>query len=267
MTWVSPALNESEAVKLAAFEEGIPPYMRKAVVDWVVSITGAYTPDKQLLGLMTLALKQTFPAHRGGMEAYLVRLDDHILVTVLDWLLYHIPDAKQKSKNLEIILRIGRSEWAVVSLEEGQPRIARRIPEGVMANLKELVGSSTLAGSLLAESFNAIYGPTPNPDHAYGLSVKAVETLACPKFLPKNTRATLSQVFAHLERKEVSLPLREANAPDKELIVSMMRKLFNGAERHGSETYEHVSLDGAKTAFSLATALLTLLSEDLITIT
>lgn len=267
MTWASPAMDDDEFATLTAIEPGIPPYMRQHVTDWILKTLGGYpTLDPDAAADLALAFKLEINSNYRNWERKLNGAADERVVTILDWLLYHSAGARYGSDRLQEILDKGRSEWTVSVLEAGQPRIARRIPEGVQVTLLDAVSRTGAAGSLLAEAFNSIYGVSSNPNHAYDMCVKAVETLASPKFLPNNPRATLGSVYAHLNQKTVSLDLREADVADKELIVGMMKKLFLGAERHGSNDYQHVSLDGAKTALSLATALLSMLHEDVITV-
>lgn len=264
--WASPALDDEKFARLTAIEAGIPGYMRQPVTAWMTDVVRIDYKGDQWIELLALAMKVEIPKQQRRFETFMAKWEDSLLVTALDWFLYHNDYAAARSNDLKTILDVGRSEWKVTAFEDGSPRMTRRIPHGVEEFTASIVERTGAAGSLLAEAFNAVYGSHPNPDHAYGLSVKAVETLACPKFLPSSTRATLGAVYAHLERKDVHLPLRDANAPDKELVVAMMRKLFLGAERHGSETYEHVSLEGAKTALSLAAALLSMLHEDVIVV-
>lgn len=267
MTWTSPVNDDGTPARLSAIEPGIPSYMRSHVADWAVHVLGGqYNTNEAVINRMSLQLKEALPTNATVLGRYLAVSTDSFLVTALDWLLYHEPNAQTGSGILKFILDQGRSEWTVNEIEEGRPRISRRIPEGVELVLADTVERLGTAGVLLAEAFNSIYGATPNPNHAYDMCVKSVETLACPKFLPNSTRATLGSVSTHLAQKTVTLPLREAGAPDKDLIVGMMRKLFLGAERHGSNDYQHVSLEGAKTALSLATALLSILHEDVVTV-
>lgn len=266
MTWASPAMNDDEFAKLTAVEPGIPPYMRRHVISWTLNAMGGYPRlDGDVAADLALTLKVDMSDSYRDWEAYLQGTSDARFVTILDWLMYHTADAAYESERLQELLDNGHSEWTVSHLED-PPRMAKRIPEGVQETLERTVSLTGAAGSLLAQAFNSIYGASPNPNHAYDLAVKSVETFACPLFLPSNTRATLGSVYAHLSQKDVSLPLREADVPDKELIVDMMKKLFLGAERHGSTDYQHVSLEGAKAALSLATALLSMLHEDVITV-
>ena len=266
--WVSPAMDEEEFTRITAIEPGIPRYMREQLAKWIVDECGGRSYfDKDVAKALTLVFKSPFPEYGPNFETYIRDLPDKILVSVIDWMLYHdVQTVAVNSKNLQSILDLGRSEWTIGELEEDRPRMTRRIPEGVEEAYRDVVAKTEAAGSLLAEAFNSVYGAQPNANEAYGLSVKAVETIACPRFLPASTRATLGSVISHLSNKSVALPLREGNVPDKDLIVSMMRKLWEGGERHGSETYQHVSIPGAKTALALAFSLVSMLHEDTITV-
>lgn len=267
--WVSPVMGPEEHARLTAIEPGIPDYMKPQVQDWILQRSRNESSwfDEDVPKYMALAFKRSFSTRSDYFEGQIRGLDENQLVSVTDWMLfYDIHGARRDAHELKMVLDIGRSEWTVSTLEPDLPRVAKRIPSGVQAAYEDIVSKTSAAGSLLAQAFNAVYGANPNSDSAYGLSVKAVETLACPKYLPSNTRATLGTVITHVSQKSVALPLREGHVPDKDLIVSMMRKLWAGGERHGSETYQHVSLDGAKVALALAFSLVSMLHEDVITV-
>ena len=266
--WVSPALDQTEFAEMTAIEPGIPNYMRAQLTKWITDRCGGDSYlDLSIPRALTLVFKDEFPEYGLNFRDHLEGLDDDQLVSVIDWMLYHdIKNLKSDYSHLKSILDLGRSEWTVAEVEERKPRMSRRIPAGVDESYRDVVAKTEAAGSLLAEAFNAIYGAQPNANESYGLSVKAVETIACPRYLPTSTRATLGSVIAHLANKDVQLPLLDGNVPDKDLIVSMMRKLWAGGERHGSETYQHVSIPGAKTALALAFSLVSMLHEETITV-
>ena len=265
--WVSPAMDEEEFAEMTAIEPGIPEYMREQISKWVTDKCGESRFSTAIPKALTLIFKENFPEYPQNFEYKLRMLDDNKLVSVIDWLLFHKAGSiVPKNYELKGMLDLGRSEWTITELEDGKPRMSRRIPEGVDASYRDVVAKTEAAGGLLAEAFNAIYGSQPKANESYGLSVKAVETIACPRYLPTNTRATLGSVIAHLGNKDVILPLRAGNVPDKDLIVSMMRKLWEGGERHGSETYEHVSIPGAKAALALAFSLVSMLHEDVVAV-
>src|SRR5579859_1004701 len=154
-----------------------------------------------------------------------------------------------------MFLDSGRAGWQIMADEQSRPRMTRWIPDGVRIAYDDVISKTALAGRLLMEAFEHAYEATTNPGHSYMQSVKAVETLACPRFLPDNRRATLGRVIDHLNREAVSLPLKEKNAPHA-TVVKMMQLLWEGADRHaGQEDYADVSGEGARTAHALAVAL------------
>lgn len=262
-------MGSKEHAELTAIETGIPPYMRPQVWDWIVqrSRNESVCFDEDVPKSMSLAFKRDFSTREDYFEQQIRALDDNELVSAMDWMLYFdIHRARSEAQCLKMVLDLGRSEWTVSLLDPDVPRVARRIPSGVERAYEDIVGKTSAAGSLLAQAFNAVYGATPNSDSAYGLSVKAVETIACPKVLPLNPRATLGTVISHLGNKDVSLPLLEGHVPAKELIMGMMKKLWTGGERHGSETYQHVTMEGAKASLALAFSLVSMLHEDVITV-
>lgn len=263
-------MGPEEHAKLTAIEPGIPSYMRPQVCDWLLQRSRNESAwfDEDVPKFMALTFKREFSTREVYFEGQVRALDDNELISAMDWMLYYdIHGAKRDAQSLKMVLDLGRSEWTVSLLEPDMPRVAKRIPAGVEIAYEDIVSKTASAGGLLAQAFNAVYGASPNSDSAYGLSVKAVETLACPRYLPASTRATLGAVIAHLSQKNVALPLLEGNVPDKDLIVAMMRKLWAGGERHGSESYQHVSLEGAKAALALAFSLVSMLHEDVITVT
>lgn len=258
-----------EYAELTAIETGIPPYMRPQIWDWIVqrSRNESVWFDEDVPKFMSLAFKRDFSTRQDYFEQQIRALDDNELVSAMDWMLYFdIHRARSEAQGLKMVLDLGRSEWTVSLLDPDVPRVAKRIPSGVERAYEDIVSKTSAAGSLLAQAFNAVYGASPNSDSAYGLSVKAVEMIACPKVLPLNPRATLGTVISHLGNKDVSLPLLEGHVPAKELITGMMKKLWTGGERHGSETYQHVTMEGAKASLALAFSLVSMLHEDVITV-
>lgn len=266
--WFPPATDGATLLRLTAVEGGFPPYLRTPVVEWVIGTTyyrGRYLPAlAQNLGLR---LKMEMPTEEVRFRSFLHQVDDDILVRALDAMFYfEIMAAVTRSSALFEILEAGSSVWTVAGIDEKRPRLVQKLPSGLSQAFGDVTSKSALAGKLLAEAFEATYGAVPNPNHAYDLCVKAVETLACPAFIPKNTsRATLGAVISHLERKAVSLPLIEKNATHGDTITRMMRLLWEGGQRHGNGNYEHVSLEGARTAQALAFSLVALIHEGLIT--
>lgn len=229
----------------------VPPYL-----DWSDGVPQA----------LSRFLKTQVPSDGQLFFIYLSQRGSDDLANIIDCMLfYDLGRARGASDLLATLLDQSRAGWAVTRDDQFRPRLTRRIPEGVRMSYDSAMNTAALAGKLLAEAFEHAYGTSPNPGHSYMQSVKAVETLACPRFLPSNSRATLGTVIAHLNGKQISLPLKERNAPHGETLVRMMQLLWQGADRHGGqEDYSDVSPDGAKAAHSLAVCLVQLLHERLI---
>ncbi|GIU55667.1 hypothetical protein NicSoilC12_14160 [Arthrobacter sp. NicSoilC12] len=265
--WVPPVMGVEELTRLTAVEPGYPTYMKEQIIRWVVDTStlpnGAFMPS--VPQELSLRMKRLIPADLGPFTSFLWKAADDLLTNLIDAMLYfRLGRSYRTADKLASILDSSRSEWQVQPIG-GRSRITQRIPTGVQISYEDVVNKTALAGSLLAEAFEATYGMAPNPNHAYDLSVKAVETLACHAFIPNNTtRATLGAVIAHLQQKTVSLPLIEKNASHGETITKMMRLLWEGGQRHGDGNYQHVSLAGAKTAQALAFSLVAMIHEGLI---
>lgn len=261
-------MNVAGYERLGTIEVGFPDYLRRQVVPWIAACARNYSGYfiEEVSEKLSLRLKTPLPDEDYAFRDFLNAADHDFIANVIDAMFYFdLGSAAEKADDLEEILDDGKSEWAVESMA-GKPRLVKRIPAGVQLAYEDVVNKVSLAGQLLAEAFDSVYGVTPNPNHAYDLCVKAVETIACPAFIPNNvTRGTLGAVISHLEQKSVSLPLIQKNADHGETLTKMMRLLWEGGHRHGSGHYEHVSLKGAKTAQALAFSLVAMIHEGLIT--
>lgn len=265
--WVPPVATREELERLAAIESGFPVYVHGQIIEWAIKCChykgqfNPYFPDS-----LGRKLKRVFSNHPIYFENELNGLSDGDLANVVDCLLFFTAK-RQEAEYLKEVLEESRAGWSLVKDSNGKFRVTETIPSGVSQSFEDVMNKTAKAGKLLAEAFEAAYGVSPNPNHAYDLSVKAVETLACPAFIPNNTkRATLGAVIGHLEQATVSLPLIEKHAAHGETITKMMRLLWEGGQRHGDEGYEHVSLAGARTAHALATCLISMIHEGVITV-
>lgn len=266
--WVPPAMDVAGYERLGTIELGFPDYLRRQVVSWIAACARTYSGYfiEEVSEKLSLRLKTPLPDDAFGFQEYLNAADHGFVANVIDAMLYfNLGSAVENADDLKEVLEEGKSEWALESVA-GRPRLVERIPTGVQLAYEDIVNKTALAGQLLAEAFDSVYGVTPNPNHSYDLCVKAVETVACRAFIPNNvTRGTLGAVISHLEQKSVSLPLIQKNAGHGETLTKMMRLLWEGGQRHGSGHYEHVSLEGAKTAQALAFSLVAMIHEGLIT--
>lgn len=264
--WVPPAMTGEEYERLTAIETGFPDYVRGQINKWVeeASCPGGYF-DPEVPAFLSRQLKTIFNQTYEKFSAQVGQMSDRELANVIDCMLFHELRSCDLVK-LDQMLNESRAGWSMTRDEANRIRLTQTQPSGVVQAYEDVMNKTAKAGKLLAEAYESAYGVSTNPNHAYDLSVKAVETLACPAFLPKNNRATLGSVIIHLEKRTVSLPLLEKNANHRETLTKMMRLLWEGGTRHGEESYEHVSLPGARTAHALATCLVSMLHEDVITV-
>lgn len=264
--WIPPVATRDERERLASIESGFPEFVRGQVTQWVMDRSrfgGRF--DSRLPDFLGRKMKRIFDNDPDGFEAGLNQLSDGDLANVVDCVLFFVATARE-AKYLQEMLAESRAGWSLTKHVGGKYRVTETIPSGVVQAFEDVINKTSKAGKLLAEGFEAAYGVSPNPNHAYDLSVKAVETLACHVFLPTSTRATLGAVISHLEKKSVALPLIEKNAAHGETVTRMMRLLWEGGQRHGEEGYEHVSLAGARTAHALATCLVSMIHEKVINV-
>jgi hypothetical protein len=146
---------------------------------------------------------------------------------------------------------------------------------GVDAQLEIVAADKTVTGRLLGlqikggahEAWNKIYALKPDPGGAYADSVRAVEAVACPLFLPAADSPTLGQVRAHLDQARSIYELviaNKGNVPASiDVIVEMIGTLWFGhRDRHeGGPTSGPISPESAEAAVSLAVSLVHLLSS------
>jgi hypothetical protein len=78
-------------------------------------------------------------------------------------------------------------------------RLERRVDPATVAAFERIAATANDEASLhLRQAWQATYGRDPEPSHAYGEAVRAVEAVACPLVLPKDRTPTLGKVIKHL---------------------------------------------------------------------
>lgn len=267
--WVPPGATPEEMEHLTKIEAGIPEYMRPHVEEWLCRTLEWHLSDWDIKGVreLSLRMKTDFGGDQDQFRQRVSRLSERDLVWAVDAALaYSIGRARMTTHSLAKTLEDGRAGWMLSKDAEGSPRLTERIPSGVREAFDYAAQATTRAGRHLADAFEASYGVAPNPSHSYSESVKAVEALAIPAFLPRDTNATLGKVVNHLNSKVVSIPhVRQKNANHQTTVVGMMQTLWEASERHeGQDTYSDITPEGAKAAHSLAVCLVQLVHEGLI---
>jgi hypothetical protein len=88
---------------------------------------------------------------------------------------------------------------------------------------------ATSAGDHLAQAWRAVYGRALDPREAYEQSVKAVEAACVGVVLPRDKKATLGKVIAHLRSTPGEWRVRPATgAHGIETFTAMMDLLWTG---------------------------------------
>lgn len=265
--WVPPITTAEEMERLTKIESGFPDYMIDQVRAWILQActSGGYW-SVDVPEALSRHLKTRLPSDFDAFSDVVRKSGSDTLAILIDCLLFHnLGEAQRLADWLGGILDEGRAGWSITTDDWGRPRLTHRIPAGVRESFEQTMSASTLAGMFLSDAFECAYGASANPGHAYTQSVKAVEAVAIPAFLPENRNATLGRVIQYLNSKDVSLPLREKNASHRSVVVGMMQTLWEGVERHaGQEGYKDVTVPGAKAAHSLAVALVQMIHEGLV---
>ncbi|MGP0026925.1 MAG: hypothetical protein ACLPKE_26745 [Streptosporangiaceae bacterium] len=122
------------------------------------------------------------------------------------------------------------------------------------------------AARRLTLAWNKIYALKPDPGGAYHDAVRAVEAVACPLFLPKDSEPTLGKVITHLDQATGKYQLVIADRSNQpasiDAVREMMRVLWFGhRDRHeGGPTSAPITPESAQAAVSIAVSLVHLLA-------
>jgi hypothetical protein len=286
--------TEEEIAQYDALHDGVPYWMRSAFWEWVKSsITrfrrftdrlGQYSAvDEDLAEAMCQQLRLPLPpirrdseewrfAPRAVGEAQLNETMKTLMAApnplqVADYILAY----REGVDTGRLAALLDRSKSAFeIGVRAGKIGLVRRVPLGVQRAADSVMGRAGRAGIRLAQAWQELYGIDPNPSEAYRLAIQSVEDAAVPVVSPKNARATLGTVIADIESQaNWKLPMiqEHASAPTSEVLVGMMRALWNGQhDRHGGQPSApgNVSEEEAKVAVGLAVVLVDWFSAGLV---
>ena len=118
----------------------------------------------------------------------------------------------------------------------------------------------------LLAAWNAIYALKPDPSGAYRDTIRAVEAVANPLFLPAAQAPTLGQVIRHLDERgsdyEMVIANKTGRPADVNTVLGMMRLLWEGhRDRHeGGPTTAPITPESAQAAVAVAVTLVHLLA-------
>lgn len=232
-----------------------------------------------LVGVVCLRLRlPSAVLNNGKPEAALANYQDKnnpmIFMEIVDALLAGLTETNPYSSGsygattrdlrmkLDYILTQGGSAYMINPEEDG---LCRRVNETLQASLDAAVlaadKQSQGAGAHLREAFAAAYGISPNPSTAYSQSVKAVEAVANPLFLPKSPEPTLGAVRSTLDqgrnKYEMVVQDRTGAPASIDAVVELLNLLWHGQrDRHaGGPTSQPVTQEAAETAVHTAALL------------
>ncbi|MFK4070409.1 hypothetical protein [Streptomyces sp. NPDC029674] len=165
-------------------------------------------------------------------------------------------------QELDYILTEGGSAYTVNPDKNG---LCRRVDVTLRRSLEAAVQAADKqgqdAGKHLREAFAAAYGISPNPSVAYSESVKAVEAVANPLFLPKSPEPTLGAVRSTLDqgrnKYEMVVQDRTGDPANINAAVELLNLLWHGQrDRHaGGPTTRPMTQEAAETAVHTAALL------------
>ncbi|SNX88171.1 hypothetical protein SAMN06272735_8607 [Streptomyces sp. TLI_55] len=255
--------------------EGLPDHLAVPVRHWALEALRNYV----LVGVVCLRLRlpSTVLNSRAPDEAlanYQDKNNPMIFLEIVDALLAGLADtnpyssgnygatARDLRTKLDYILTEGGSAYMVNPERDG---LCRRVNETLRESLEAAVQAADKqtqgAGTHLREAFSAAYGISPNPSVAYSQSVKAVEAVANPLFLPKSPEPTLGAVRSTLDqgrnKYEMVVQDRTGAPAGINAVVELLNLLWHGQrDRHaGGPTSQPVTQEAAETAVHAAALL------------
>ncbi|MFD8375340.1 hypothetical protein ACFV2Z_31915 [Streptomyces sp. NPDC059688] len=255
--------------------EGLPDHLSVPVRQWSLKTMSNYV----LVGVVCLRLRlpSTVLNSRVPEEAlanYQDKSNPMIFMEIVDALLAGLAEAnpygagrynvsaRDLRVELDYILTEGGSAYMVNPEADG---LCRRVNETLRESLEAAVQAADKqtqgAGTHLREAFAAAYGISPNPSVAYSQSVKAVEAVANPLFLPKSPEPTLGAVRSTLDqgrnKYEMVVQDRTGAPAGINAVVELLNLLWHGQrDRHaGGPTSQPVTQEAAETAVHAAALL------------
>lgn len=265
--WYKRGANQAD---LAVLHPGVPEWMKKQLLAWVTSVTQESYLDewanRRMRPNVSILMDYETAVRRPeslvsvfrdfGVSSLFTRMGQDEFLDFVDFLVFTVqqqPNSAQVLRMLEVLLSDGGSEWSV-GTRDGFASLEKRVPEGVVAAVDEVVALSGEAGRLLAESWHAAFGKSPDAEEAYEKAIKAVEEAGARMVSPNNSKTTLGTMIRDMKaQKDWKLDL---SAQDADVPVKMAEALWIGQEsRHGGNGYRKPSRTEAEAAVLLAVPL------------
>ena len=221
----APVMNDSPAPV-----EGVPPWARRSLLQWLAPILGAVQRSDRLAGtrstdFLTLAERRLHIAldwrddENSAFNHLLGRMgaDEEFFLRVLAIAIEHVDygysfqEQREALQQLADTLTDAGMAWRLdiqqVATGEswhGQPMyrdvrtLQRRTSHEAVVAVHGIAQYAPDPGKHLGSAWNYAFGRNPDPGHAYGEAIKAVEAAAVPVVLPNDPAATLGKVIGQL---------------------------------------------------------------------
>lgn len=289
--WLPLGTEPGSAHLYEGLHEGVPPWMKKALIAWLEAILRHEIEDEgpgkilheierglrseiYVRDLATYNLVSYVLSHFTSMGQELL-LTDYMLSR---WDIESLGGEESAAEliadpttwmgTLEETLSESGSAWRVGLRYPDAFGLIKRVPEGVQSAADTVMTSGGHAGKTLAKAWGEAFGHNPNPREAYRLAVEAVEDAAIPhlNFTPAEN-PTLGSVIRKIngskrDAGEWTLPLQreDDHYSNGQTVVAMLKSLWAGqVDRHGGEQEHHskihVEQAAAETAVLMAVPL------------
>ena len=136
--------------------------------------------------------------------------------------------------------------------------LTRRVDSTAQAAVEAAIAEESTASAPLAAAWQATFGRQPDPTAGYREAVLAVETVACPVFLPNDAAPTLGKAISHLNdtlARWTVAGLDDERQPSAATLLAMLRTIWHNHDRHveqGGRPPEPVPQAEAETVIFLA---------------
>lgn len=217
-------------------------------------------PDPALLQEFEIATRRKTSLRRDlqtGLQTLKKAMGAEEFLDFVDFLVFHVDrlgwEARPVNEELATLLQNAGSEWAVGE-RGGHASLEKRVPEGVVVAVDEIVAQGSSAGALLGEAWHSALGRSPDAEEAYEKAIKAVEEAGAHVVTPNNKKATLGTMIRDMKaQKDWKLDLP---TPDADVPLKMAEALWIGQEsRHGGNGYRKPTQAEAEAAVMLAVPL------------
>ncbi len=268
--------DEERAKEYDALHEGVPPWMAKSLLAWVIDRVPP--PERNRADAREAVLKGAERVLRlslnwsGGDAAALkslvdqVSADEELLLTTAEYFAAQMDNTYNQSQRncfaeLDTLLKQSGSVWQVVWPPSGRPGFSRRVLPEIEAVFNLAIAQGDRAADYLRQAWQRAFGRDGNPDGAYRDAVRALEAVLKPIVSPENDVTTLGTIIGHIRAKPEKFAARlepKAGSP-VEIFAAELQMLWTAQlDRHGTndETVPlNVSIEQARDAAVRAAAI------------